>query len=149
MPPTKFMTGDIFKGNVQDALFNMVTIMTNQKLHLLGMPTEAIHTPFMSDRALAIDNAQYIFTTMKDLGDELTFKKGGKMETRVDEVLGKAADLLREIEQEGLFRTLEQGKFAGIKRPIEGGKGLKGVVQKEKDYFNPFIELMLGGRNHE
>ncbi len=37
IPPTKFMTGNIFKGHVQDALFNMVTIMTNQKVHLLGM----------------------------------------------------------------------------------------------------------------
>lgn len=145
MPPTKFMTGDIFKGQVQDALFNMVTIMTGQKLHLLGMMTEAIHTPFMSDRAVAIDNAQYIFSTMKDLGDELTFKKGGIMEKRVDEVLNKAADLLSEIEKEGLFRTIEQGKFAGIKRPLNGGKGLDGVVEKEANYFNPFIELMLGG----
>lgn len=145
MPPTKFMTGDIFKGQVQDALFNMVTIMTGQKLHLLGMMTEAIHTPFMSDRAIAIDNAQYIFNTMKDLGDELTYKKGGIMEKRVDEVLNKAADLLSEIEKEGLFRTIEQGKFAGIKRPLNGGKGLDGVVEKEANYFNPFIELMLGG----
>ncbi len=145
MPPTKFMTGDIFKGQVQDALFNMVTIMTGQKLHLLGMLTEAIHTPFMSDRALSIDNAQYIFSTMKDLGSEITFKKGGIMETRVDEVLNKAADLLSEIEKEGLFRTIEQGKFAGIKRPLNGGKGLNGVVEKENNYFNPFIELMLGG----
>ena len=70
MPPTKFMTGNIFRGHVQDALFNMVTILTNQKIHLLGMMTEAIHTPFMSDRALAIENAQYIFRTMKDLGGE-------------------------------------------------------------------------------
>ena len=54
MPPTKFMTGNIFRGHIQDALFNMVTILTNQKLHLLGMMTEAIHTPFMSDRALSI-----------------------------------------------------------------------------------------------
>lgn len=145
MPPTKFMTGDIFKGQVQDALFNMVTIMTGQKLHLLGMMTEAIHTPFMSDRAIAIDNAQYIFNTMKDLGSELTFKSGGIMEKRVEEVVNKAADLLAEIEKEGLFRTLEQGKFAGIKRPLNGGKGLDGVVEKEANYFNPFIELMLGG----
>ena len=72
MPPTKFMTGNIFRGHIQDALFNMVTILTGQKLHLLGMLTEAIHTPFMSDRALSIENAQYIFRTMKDLGDELT-----------------------------------------------------------------------------
>ena len=77
MPPTKFMTGNIFRGHIQDALFNMVTILTGQKLHLLGMLTEAIHTPFMSDRALSIENAQYIFRTMKDLGDELTYKEGG------------------------------------------------------------------------
>ena len=145
MPPTKFMTGDIFKGQVQDALFNMVTIITGQKLHLLGMLTEAIHTPFMSDRALSIDNAQYIFRTMKDLGSEITFKKGGIMEKRVEEVLNKAADLIGEIEKEGLFSTIEQGKFAGIKRRLTGGKGLNGVVEKEKAYFNPFIGLMLGG----
>lgn len=145
MPPTKFMTGNVFKGHVQDALFNMVTIMTSQKLHLLGMLTEAIHTPFMSDRALSIENAEYIFNTMKDLGSEITFKNGGIMEKRVDEVLNKAADLLSVIEGEGLFSTLEQGKFAGIRRPIDGGKGLNGVVEKEESYFNPFIELMLGG----
>lgn len=145
MPPTKFMTGDIFKGQVQDALFNMVTIMTGQKLHLLGMLTEAIHTPFMSDRALSIDNAQYIFNTMKDLGSEVSFKKDGIMANRANEVLNKAANLIEEIEKEGLFRTLEQGKFAGIKRPLNGGKGLNGVVEKENSYFNPFIELMLGG----
>jgi beta-lysine 5,6-aminomutase alpha subunit len=146
MPPTKFKTGDIFKGQVQDALFNMVTIMTGQKLHLLGMLTEAIHTPFIADRAISIDNAQYIFSTMKDLGSEITFKSGGIMETRVDEVLNKATDLIQEIEKEGLFRTLEQGKFAGIKRPLTGGKGLAGVVQKDKAYFNPFVDLMLGGK---
>ena len=31
MPPTKFMTGNIFRGHVQDALFNAVTIMTGQR----------------------------------------------------------------------------------------------------------------------
>lgn len=145
MPPTKFKTGNIFKGHVQDALFNIVTILTNQKLHLLGMLTEAIHTPLMSDRALSIENAQYIFNTMADLGDELVFKKGGIMDQRADEVLNKACELLHEIEGEGLFKTLEKGIFAGIKRPIDGGKGLAGVVEKSNQYFNPFIDLMLGG----
>ena len=82
---------------------------------------------------------------MKDFGSELTFKKGGIIEKRADEVLNKAASLLSEIEKEGLFRTIEQGKFAGIKRPLNGGKGLDGVIEKELNYFNPFIELMLGG----
>ena len=142
MPPTKFMTGNIFRGHVQDALFNMVTILTGQKLHLLGMLTEAIHTPFMSDRALSIENAQYIFRTMHDLGSELTYQEGGIMQTRANEVLRKATDLLGEIEQTGLFATLEKGVFADIKRPRDGGKGLAGVVTKDDCYFNPFVELM-------
>ncbi len=143
MPPTKFMTGNIFKGHIQDALFNIITIMTNQRIHLLGMLTEAIHTPFMSDRALSIENACYIFNNMKSINEEIVFKKGGLMERRVDEVLHKAFDLLKEIEKEGLFKTIEKGIFANIKRPIDGGKGLDGVVKKEKEYFNPFIELMI------
>ena len=145
MPPTKFMTGNIFKGHVQDALFNMVTVMTNQRLHLLGMMTEAIHTPFMSDRALSIENAQYMQRTMKNFGDDIVYKEGGIMQTRANEVLEKAADLLKTIEEQGMFATLEAGTFADIKRPRDGGKGLKGVVAKSDTYFNPFIDLMKGG----
>ncbi|NLU23419.1 MAG: D-lysine 5,6-aminomutase subunit alpha [Clostridiales bacterium] len=144
MPPTKYMTGDIFRGHIQDALFNMVTIMTGQRLHLLGMLTEAIHTPFMSDRALSIENAQYIFRTMKDLGSELTYKEGGIIQNRANEVLTKATDLLGEIEKLGLFTTIEKGIFADVKRPKDGGKGLSGVVCKDEKYFNPFIEEMKG-----
>jgi len=144
MPPTKFMTGDIFMGAVQNALFNAVTIMTGQKIHLLGMLTEAIHTPFMSDRALAIDNARYIFTTMANLGDEIGFKDDGIIQKRACDVLAKATGLLRQIEKNKLFATLEQGIFAGIKRGADGGKGLDGVAQKADGYFNPFVEQMKG-----
>ena len=143
MPPTKFMTGNIFKGHVQDALFNMVTVLTNQRIHLLGMLTEAIHTPFMSDRALSIENAQYIATTMADLGEEITFKEDGIIQKRANEVLDKACVLLEEINETGLFPSLEKGTFAGIKRPINGGKGLDGVVEKHESYINPFIEPMM------
>ncbi len=147
MPPTKFMTGNIFRGHVQDALFNMVTAITGQKIHLLGMLTEAIHTPFMSDRALAIENARYIFSTMKDLGDEIEFRQDGMMAARAAEVLQKAADLLAEIEELKLFATLEKGIFADIKRRRDGGKGLSGVVMKGAAYFNPFLELFVGGED--
>lgn len=50
-----------------------------------------------------------------------------------------------DIEKEGLFSTIEQGKFGGVKRPRDGGKGLLGVVVKNEDYLNPFIPLMMGG----
>ena len=144
MPPTKYMTGNIFKGNVQDALFNMIGIWTNQGLQLLGMPTEAIHTPFMSDRYLSIENAKYIFGNMKNIGDEVEFKDGGIVKTRAQEVLNNATELLENMEKEGLFTALEKGIFGGVKRPKNGGKGLDGVTEKGPNYFNPFVELMKG-----
>lgn len=146
MPPTKFMTGNIFRGHIQDTLFNMVTILTGQKIHLLGMLTEALHTPFMSDRALSIENAEYVFKTMKSLGDEITFKKGGIVEKRADFVLDKALSLLEKIEKEGLFNALEEGTFANVKRPRTGGKGLDGVIKKSSCYYNPFISLMTDNK---
>ena len=145
MPPTKYMTGNIFKGNVQDALFNMIAIWSGQSLQLLGMLTEAIHTPHMHDRYLSIENAQYIFNNMRDIGSEVSYKEGGIIQSRAQEVLDKADRMLSEIVEEGLFSTIEKGKFGGVKRARDGGKGLDGVCVKDDEYFNPFIPLMLGG----
>ena len=142
MPPTKFMTGNIFRGHIQDALFNMIGIWTHQGIQLLGMPTEAIHTPFMSDRYLSIENARYIFNDMKSIGEEMEFREGGICRARAKEVLDKAIDLLKQIVDEGLFTALEKGTFGDVKRPMNGGKGLAGVVTKGDNYFNPFIQLM-------
>ena len=145
MPPTKFMTGNIFKGHIQDALFNMVAVWSGQALQLLGMPTEAIHTPHMHDRYLSIENASYIFNNARDIGNEVEFKENGIMQQRAQKVLKEADELLHEIEKDGLFTTLEKGKFGGVKRPRDGGKGLQGVCLKDEKYFNPFIAIMLGG----
>lgn len=144
MPPTKFMTGNIFRGHLQDALFNMIGIWTNQGLQLLGMPTEAIHTPFMSDRFLAIENAKYIFRNMKSIGEEMEFKEGGIVRTRAKLVLDDAIALLEKLTSEGLFNALEKGIFGDVKRSRTGGKGLSGVVSKGANYMNPFINLMKG-----
>ena len=116
MPPTKFMTGNIFMGHIQNSLFNMASIMTNQGIQLLGMLTEAIHTPHLHDRYLAIENANYIFSNAKDLGNEIEFKSGGIIQGRAQEVLKDAEALLTQIEKEGLFQTIEEGKFGGVKR---------------------------------
>jgi len=109
------------------------------------MLTEAIHTPHMQDRMLSIENAKYIFNNARDLGDEVEFKNDGIMQKRAQFVLSEADKLLHEIEKEGLFSTIEKGKFGGVKRPRDGGKGLSGVCIKDDSYFNPFISLMLGG----
>ena len=145
MPPTKFMTGNIFRGHIQDALFNLVSIWSGQSLQLLGMMTEAIHTPHMQDRYLSIENARYIFNNARHLGDEVEFKKDGIIQKRAQKVLNDANELLHEVEKDGLFHTIELGKFGGVKRAKDGGKGLEGVCVKGENYFNPFIPLMLGG----
>lgn len=143
MPPTKFMTGNIFKGHLQDALFNLVTVWTHQSLLLTGMLTEAIHTPLMQDRYLAIENARYIFNNCRHIGDEIEFKEGGIIQSRAQNVLKKADELLEEVEKEGLFSTIEKGIFGGVKRPFDGGHGLEGVCTKGENYFNPFIPLFM------
>ncbi|MGI9134133.1 MAG: lysine 5,6-aminomutase subunit alpha, partial [Rhodoferax sp.] len=147
MPPTKHMTGNIFKGQVQDALFNIVSTTTQQNIHLLGMMTEAIHTPFIQDRFLAIQNAKYVFSTMRDLHAEIEFKPGGLIELRAQQVLQQTETVLAEIESIGLPAAIGKGTFADIARTPTGGKGLDGVLAKADDYFNPFPALMLpGGR---
>ena len=142
MPPTKFKTGNIFKGQLQDALFNQISIWTGQGIQLLGMMTEAIHTPFMSDRYIAIENAKYIFGNMKNIGDEVEFKKDGVIQKRAQKVVTDALDTLTKIEKEGLFTALEKGMFGDVKRPKNGGKGLAGVTEKGANYTNPFVDIM-------
>jgi len=137
MPPTKFMTGDIFRGVVQNALFNFVSKFTNQGVHLLGMLTEAIHTPYMQDRALALDNAKYVMNNMADLGDEITFRQDGVIVGRARQVLAETVDFLESVAETGLMESMEQGAFADIKRPRDMGKGLDGLVKKGNDYWNP------------
>ena len=146
MPPTKFMTGNIFRGHIQDALFNIIGIWTHQGIQLLGMPTEAIHTPFMSDRYLSIENAKYIFNNMHSIGEEMQFREGGICRERAKLVLNNTIALLEEIVKEGLFTALEKGIFGDVKRPKNGGKGLEGVTQKGENYYNPFVEIMKGKR---
>ena len=145
MPPTKFMTGNIFKGHVQDSLFNVCSVLTGQSIHLLGILTEAIHTPLIHDRYLSIEAARYVFGNMRGLADELSFRSDGFIRQRAAQVLSDAVAFLEKIEKIGLMQALAQGWFADIARTQDGGKGLDGVVTREPSYLNPFIPLILKG----
>ncbi len=140
MPPTKHMTGDIFEGHLIDAMFNLTSVMTRQTIHLCGMLTEAIHTPFLGDRALSIENARYIMNTARHFGDEITFKPGGIIEKRAQNVLADAEKLLRRVADQGLMHAIEAGVFADVSRPPDGGRGFDGVFERAADYWNPFEE---------
>ncbi|MBI2264885.1 MAG: lysine 5,6-aminomutase subunit alpha [Armatimonadetes bacterium] len=139
MPPTKYMTGNIFKGHLLNAMFNMTSILTGQSIHLVGILTEALHTPFMHDRYLALENARYIFNSARHLRDEIVVNPSGRMVKRAEEVLDSTVELLREIRQTGLMKAIEKGAFAEISRNMVGGKGLEGVFVKTSRYLNPFV----------
>jgi len=145
MPPTKHMTGDIFRGHVQDALFSLASVMTGQGIHLLGMMTEAMHTPHIHDRVLALDATRMVMGAARHLADEIEFVPGGRIRTRAVEVLGKACDMLRTVRDDGIFAALSQGRFADVVRMPDGGRGLDGVFVKAPGYRNP-VEDMLRRR---
>lgn len=142
MPPTKYMTGNIFKGHVQDTLFNIASVLTGQSIHLLGMLTEALHTPLLQDRFLSLESAKFVFQAMKHLNEEVMYSPNGKIQERAQATLEKAVALLEVIQKEGLFQSLEQGRFAEIARQPDAGRGLEGVFSKSANYLNPFLELL-------
>lgn len=146
MPPTKYMSCDILFGNVMDAMFNMVAIMSNQSIQLLGIPTEASHNPFIQDRHWAIKNANYIFNNARNIGEEITFNPNGKIVRRARIVLDNTLKFLKKIKEHGLMKSIEGGLFAEVKREENGGKGLEGVFQKSDRYWNP-VEEMLRVKN--
>jgi beta-lysine 5,6-aminomutase alpha subunit len=143
MPPTKFKTGDIFHSHVHDAMFNLVGVATRQSIELLGMFSEAIHTPLLMDRYLSLKSARYIFGAARDLGDEIhQWKPGGIVETRAREVLDSAHDLLLEVQRETIWDAIGRGAFGDVKRRRTGGKGYAGVVERHPEYLNPILDAL-------
>ncbi|OFZ20173.1 MAG: D-lysine 5,6-aminomutase subunit alpha [Bdellovibrionales bacterium GWB1_55_8] len=142
MPPTRFKSGDIFYSHLMDAMFNFVGVLTGQTIQLLGMATEAMHTPLLQDRWMSIQNAKYIFNGAKDLGSEIEFNPNGEIQRWAGKVLGDTLKHLELIESKGLFRAIQERAFAEVSRTEDGGKGLDGVFKKAPGYVNPFFELL-------
>lgn len=142
MPPTKHKDGDIFFAHAYDTMADLVAIWTRQGIQLLGMMTEAIHNPFLMDRYAALKTADYIYRAGAWLGDELQINPNGRIAQRQREVFDDALEMLEEAAEIGMFEAIAKGRFAGVKRPIDGGKGLVGVVEKAAEYFNPVLEIL-------
>ena len=70
MPPTKHMTGDVFRGYLLDGFFNLAGALTGQGILLVGMMTEAVVTPWLSDRDLALRNVRYVLNAAGNLAED-------------------------------------------------------------------------------
>jgi beta-lysine 5,6-aminomutase alpha subunit len=144
MPPTKHKETDIFFSHAYDVMADLVAVWTRQGIQLLGMMTEAMHTPLLADRYVALKAASYIHRAARGIDDEFVVREDGKIAERARFVFGKAIELLEECHKDGMVAAIGRGRFGDVKRAETGGKGLDGVLEKSADYFNPFLDLMEG-----
>jgi beta-lysine 5,6-aminomutase alpha subunit len=142
MPPTKHKETDIFFSHAYDAMADLVAIWTRQGIQLLGMMTEAMHTPLLADRYVALKTASYIHRAARGIEQEFTVREDGVIATRARLVFDQAMALLEECHQDGLIAAIGRGRFGDVARSELGGKGLDGVVEKAPEYFNPFLEQL-------
>ena len=149
MPPTKHMTGDVFRGYLLDGFFNLVGAMTGQGILLVGMMTEAVVTPFLSDRDLALQNVRYVMEAAGKLHEDFHPAPNGFINRRANQVLGEAVELLERITEEpggtALLAAIADGTFGLMKRPADAGKGYDGVVAHAPTYVNPATDILEGG----
>jgi len=136
--------------------FNLVGAMTGQSILLVGMMTEAVVTPWLSDRDLALQNVRYVQRAAGGLTEDFRPPRDGFIQTRARQVLGEAVDLLEKIVEDRpakdsvsrgvpLLQAIEDGTFGHMKRPADRGKGLEGVARKADDYDNPATTLLEEG----
>lgn len=146
MPPTRHMTGDVFRGYLLDGFFNLVGALTDQGILLVGMMTEAVVTPWISDRDLALQNVRYVMDAAGKLHEDFHPTPGGFINTRARQVLGESIGLLEDIKahDNGLLDAIADGTFGLMKRPADKGRGLDGVARKAAGYYNPATEILEG-----
>jgi beta-lysine 5,6-aminomutase alpha subunit len=145
MPPTRHMSGDVFRGSLLDGFFNLVVALTGQSILLVGMMTEAVVTPWLSDRDLALQNVRYVLDAAGGLHEDFVPTPGGFIQKRAHAVLEGANGLLQDIIDHpgvGLLEAIADGTFGLMKRPAEGGRGLDGVAKKSATYYNPASEIL-------
>lgn len=158
MPPTRHMTGDIFRGYLLNGFFNLIGSLTGQGILLVGMMTEAVVTPWLSDRDLALQNVRYVLDATEGLHEDLHPAPQGFVATRARHVLDESIDLLTRIVEHdpdgangsngsggsrgGLLDAIADGTFGLMKRPADAGRGLDGVAEKSVSYYNPATEIL-------
>ena len=144
MPPTRHMTGDVFRGYLLDGFFNLAGALTGQGILLVGMMTEAVVTPWLSDRDLALQNVRYVMNAAGSLHEDFRPTPDGFIVQRARQVLAESIELLDRIvdEPQGLLDAIGDGTFGLMKRPAGAGRGLDGVAEKSPVYYNPASELL-------
>src|SRR5262249_13103504 len=82
MPPTKHKQTDTSLSHASDGRLDLVAIWTRQGIQLLGMMTEAMHTPLLADRYVALKSASYIYRAARGIDQEFQVREDGLIARR-------------------------------------------------------------------
>ena len=145
MPPTKHMTGDVFRGYLLDGFFNLAGALTGQGILLVGMMTEAVVTPWLSDRDLALRNVRYVLNAAGNLAEDFARRRAASSTPGPDTVLREAVDLLgriadRRADPGDRRRHVRHHQAAGGRRQGPGRRR-----RARPDAYNPALELLEKG----
>jgi beta-lysine 5,6-aminomutase alpha subunit len=80
------------------------------------------------------------------LVEELSYLSNGKIMRQARQILERAHRLLKRASETSLFDTIEAGQFLGVSRAKDQGRGLDGVFEKGRNYFNPFADASATAR---
>ena len=119
------------------ALFHFIGMISEQGTHVVSVQGETLAENWMGIKAL-----NYLSKAAKSAGDELLINSNGIIARRAHTLLENTLKLLKKIESQGLFNSLEEGIFASTKSA--GAKGSKELFQRDKKYFNPVIDALRG-----
>ena len=142
MPPTKHKEGDIFFSHAYDVMADLVAVWTGQGIQLLGMMTEAMHTPLLMDRYVALKSADYVYRAARGIDEEFTVREDGMIANRAREVFGQALKLLEECRQRRHGRRHRQGPLRRREARRDRRQGARRRGGEGPDYFNPFLEIL-------
>ena len=145
MPPTKHMTGNVFAGYLLDAFFNLAGVMTDQSILLIGMMTEGIHTPFLSDRDLALENVRYVRAGRGPAGRELPARARRVRRAARSAGARRGGGPAAPDHGEGLLNAIADGTFGVTRRPADGGRGLDGVISGRRATSTRRSEFLRAG----
>ena len=144
------MTGDVFRGYLLDGFFNLVGALTGQGILLVGMMTEAVVTPWLSDRDLALQNVRYVMNAAGNLHEDFRpgarrlHRAAGPPGARRDDrpAAARSCDDTDAAGDPPLLAAIADGTFGLMKRPADRAAASRAWRSKASDYYNPATEIL-------
>lgn len=144
MVPVRPQLDDSTYQHMSAALYDLCGVATDQQVQsVMGVSSMAQASP-LEGALLGLKGANHVSNLAGSLYDEFQFNQNGKLVRRARTVLDATLALLEKVKAIGFIDALEQGTFGGMSKAREVGRGLDGVFQRSRRYFNPFLKKVAG-----